>query len=225
MSIPSPRRNKRKADTAKQVFQRLVEAILTGELESGIALREASLARQWNVSRTPLREAVRRAAEGGLLVLRPNQPPLIRSLDADDARALYDLREVLEVHALKLAWPALTRQQDAPLYDMARRVDLNQRGWQQRCLKFDLALHHWWTDHCGNPWLRSDLHRHYQFLRIFQRWIARDPHALVKSYEEHLVILQAVREGHRAAACHSLRTHIRESARSVRDAMRTQEGE
>ena len=89
MSIPSPRRNKRKADTAKQVFQRLVEAILTGELESGIALREASLAREWNVSRTPLREAVRRAAEGGLLVLRPNQPPLIRSLDARSPTGIF----------------------------------------------------------------------------------------------------------------------------------------
>ena len=75
MSIPPQRRTKRTADTAEQVFQRLVEAILTGELEGGAVVPEAKLARQWHVSRTPLREAVRRVAEAGLLILRPTKPP------------------------------------------------------------------------------------------------------------------------------------------------------
>ena len=54
-----------------------------------------------------MREAVRRAAEGGLLVLRPNQAPVVRPLNIEDVWALYDLREVLEVHALDLAWTVL----------------------------------------------------------------------------------------------------------------------
>jgi len=206
---------KRSADTAEHVFQRLVEAILDGQFEGGSPLREAALAQQWNVSRTPLREAVRRAAEGGLLILRPNQAPLVRSLSIADVRALYDLREVLEVHALDMAWARLVGGPAREMLALARRVAPGTNGWQRRCLDFDLTLHHWWTDQCGNPWLKADLDRHYQFLRIFQRWVARDPVALADSHREHLLIVEAACAGDRARTRRALRTHIRQSARLV----------
>lgn len=219
MSSPHNPTQKRLADTAAKVFRRLVEAILDGQFESGSPLREAAIARQWNVSRTPMREAVRRAAEGGLLVLRPNQAPLVRALSLDDAQALYDLREVLEVHALGLAWPLLVGPPVEEILAMARRAAPGQSRWQASCLRFDLALHRWWTDRCGNPWLTADLERHYQYLRIFQRWVGRDPAALAKAYGEHLRIVEAICAGDQARARLALSTHIRESARQVEAAL------
>lgn len=220
MSSPSAPTLRRTADTAPHVFQRLVEAILKGEFSGGQPLREAALARAWKVSRTPLREAVRRAAETGLLILRPNQAPLVRSLSLDDVRSLYDLREVLELHALQRAWPHLVGRQGARIAAQARGVALRRPQWEARCLQFDLDLHHWWTDLCGNPWLKADLGRHFQFLRIFQLWVGRDPAALVESYREHLVILKAVRGHDLKAAGEALRGHIRNSCRLVERAMK-----
>ena len=93
---------------------------------------------------------------------------------------------------------------------------------RQRCLKFDLRYTTGGPITVAIPGC-ADLHRHYQFLRIFQRWIARDPDALVRSYEEHLLIFQAVCDADRAQACDALRTHIRESARLVQEMMKRQE--
>jgi DNA-binding GntR family transcriptional regulator len=220
MSSPSPNKLKRSANTAEQAFQRLVEAIFQGQLITGQPLREAALARTWKVGRTPLREAVRRAAENGLVVLRPNQAPLIRPISIEEVRSFYDLRELLELYALRSAWASLPGPRVATMAALADRVAPDRPGWQKRSLKYDLLLHHWWAKHCGNPWLQTDLMRHYQFLRIFQRWMGRDPGALLKGYYEHLDILKAIKDRNLPGAVAALRNHIRQSAQLVIAALR-----
>jgi GntR family transcriptional regulator, rspAB operon transcriptional repressor len=219
MSTPSSHKLKRSADVAEQVFQRLIESILQGELRSGQTLREAAVARAWNVSRTPLREAVRRASELGLLLLRPNQAPLVRSFSVKDVHGLYALREVLELYALRVAWPALLGDECEKMLALARKTPPPRPGWKAHCLDFDLKLHQWWTKHCKNPWLKNDLDRHYQFLRIFQRWMGRNPSALAQAYHEHLAILDAIEKRDRKAALAAVRNHIRQSKRLVEDAV------
>lgn len=219
MSSP-PRPLKRAGQTADQIFHRLIEAILSGEFPGGSVVREARLARDWRISRTPLREAMRRAAEAGFIVLRPNQAPLTRQLTADDIRDLYDLREVLELHALELAWPHFTVAQIRALKARhGRAVPGEARNWPRRCLEYDLALHGLWRRHCGNSWLQADLESHYRFLRIFQSWIGRDHRALAQSYQEHLAILDALERRDLPAALAALRQHIRQSASLVEAAL------
>ena len=227
LHVPSVRRKlKRSGQTADQIFDRLIESILCGEFPSGSVVREAPLARDWKVSRTPLREAMRRAAESGFIVLRPNQAPIIRPLTAQDLRDLYDLREVLELHALSLAWTHIRKEQIKSLRAQATQaLPSHAPDWAARCLKLDLALHGLWTQCCGNSWLVADLERHYQFLRIFQSWIGRDPQALTKSYDEHLAILDALEREDKAEALACLRRHIQDSAHLVEEAMSRDENQ
>jgi DNA-binding GntR family transcriptional regulator len=209
-------RLKRPGTTAEVVFERLVEGILSGAFPHGAPLREAQLARDWKVSRTPMREAVRRAAEAGFVVLRPNQAPIVRPLTADDIRDLYGLRELLERRALELAWPRFDAAQIQVLEDLAAAARPGQsRHWPQRCLAFDLALHAAWMKRCGNLWLTADLEWLYQFLRIIQSWIGRDHQALANAYAEHLAVLNAIKRREKAAALDRLRRHIRNSAVAV----------
>jgi len=220
MSSDPPARRKRTATTADDVFARLVEGILLGTFASGSPLREARLARQWRVSRTPLREAVRRAAEAGFVVLRTNQAPLVRRLSATDVAALYDLRELLEVRALELAWPQLTPPRVRGLQQLAEAATPGAgRQWRKRCLAFDLALHLSWLKRCGNDWLAADLARQFQFLRIFQSWMGRDDQALRRAYAEHGTVLAAIARRDLAAARQALRLHIRASAAAVQRAL------
>jgi DNA-binding GntR family transcriptional regulator len=223
--MPNARRKlKRSGQTADQIFDRLIEAILTGGFPSGSVVRETPLARDWNVSRTPLREAMRRAAESGFIVLRPNRAPIIRPLSLEDVRNLYDLREVLELHALDLAWPHLREKQIKSLRALATQAQPRHApSWPARCVKFDLALHDLWTQRCGNSWLVADLERHCQFLRIFQSWIGRDPEALATSYEEHFAILDALEQRDKTEALARLQEHIRASAHLVEEALSKQE--
>ena len=71
----------------------------------------------------------------------------------------------------------------------------------------------------SNFWLIRDLEHHYRFLRVLQRWVARDPEALAMSYQEHVGILQAIEARDKARALALLGDHIAASAKSVERAL------
>ncbi len=214
MTSPKPAslspRTKRPGDTADRIYHRLVESILAGRFSAGQALREAALARDWGVSRTPLREAVRRAAETGLVILRPNNAPLVCSLSRHDVASLYVLRENLELLALNLAWNSLFEQQAQTLQGLASRaLPGSHRDWPALCLQFDRELHSWWTEACANPWLESALRRLARFLAVLQAWIGQDQDLLTEAYHEHLAIFDAIVARDPAQARLHLSRHIR----------------
>lgn len=211
---------KRDASMAGNVFARLVEALVTGELPAGGPLREAQVAKQWGVSRTPMREAVRRAAEAGLLILRKNRAPLIRAFTPHDVDSLYQIREMLEVLAMKQAWKRLPEKEIAALQAMAKSVGgASAKHWIARCLAFDEALHKIWFDHCQNPWLTQFLQSSRVFIRIFQHMMARDPALVRKSYDQHLAILETLGTADLQLGTRLLREHIRASALKVKQHM------
>jgi DNA-binding GntR family transcriptional regulator len=84
------------------------DAILAGVLDPGARLRQEELAEVFGTSRIPVREALRALEYEGLVRSEPHRGFTVTSLDADDVDEVYDLRIVLESHALKLAIPLLT---------------------------------------------------------------------------------------------------------------------
>jgi len=211
---------KRPGTTAKRVFERLIQAILKGDFVGGEPIREARLAREWNVSRTPLREAVRRAAEAGFVVLRPNQAPVVRELSGADIDAMYDLRALLETHALKLAWNKIDDKLVKRLDDWAASATPDEAdNWRQQCLQFDRAFHRIWTQRSGNTWLEADLQRQHKFWSVFQSWVGQNEAALRKAYAEHVNILEAIHDRDKTRAVRELRKHIQTSAAAVKKAL------
>src|SRR5690606_1353037 len=85
------------------VYQYLRDEILTGRLAAGQRILEKELAHSLNVSRTPIREAVRQLAQEGLLVVKPNRGVYVRTLTLSEAIATYAVRESLESMAPRLA--------------------------------------------------------------------------------------------------------------------------
>lgn len=83
--------------------QRLRSAILLAELAPGDEIREARLAREWGVSPTPLREALRALAAEGLVVQQPQKVSRVAELSRDETIEIYALRLVLEPLALRVA--------------------------------------------------------------------------------------------------------------------------
>jgi DNA-binding GntR family transcriptional regulator len=211
---------KRDASMAENVFARLVEALVTGDLPAGGPLREAQVAKQWGVSRTPMREAVSRAAEAGLVILRKNRAPLIRAFTPHDVDCLYQIREMMEVLALKQAWHRMPEKEIAALRKMAGSVGrASSKHWIARCLALDEALHKIWFDQCQNPWLTQFLQSSRVFIRIFQHIMARDPALVRKSYDQHLAILETLGTTDLQLGTRLLREHIRASALKVKQHM------
>jgi DNA-binding GntR family transcriptional regulator len=81
-------------------FNRLSAEILSGRTDPGERLVEEQLTRQLGISRAPLREALRQLAEQGLVEHIPRRGVRVATLSSDDVRELYEVRDVLERHAV-----------------------------------------------------------------------------------------------------------------------------
>lgn len=90
------------------VLDAVREAILSGVLPPGARLRQEELAEMFGTSRIPVREALRALEYEGLVTSEPHRGFTVTSLDADDVEEVYDLRILLEGHAVRLAVPLIT---------------------------------------------------------------------------------------------------------------------
>lgn len=110
--------------TAVDAYEVLQRAILTGQLKPGTILSQVTLARALNVSRTPVREAMRMLQEGGLLTGEPNHRSRVVGFDPSDIEALYTKRIVLE----SLSVAITTRRMTPNLLAQLRSVILELDG-------------------------------------------------------------------------------------------------
>jgi DNA-binding GntR family transcriptional regulator len=88
--------------TAVEVYETLQSSILSGRLKPGEIISQVAVAKALDVSRTPVREAMRMLQEGGLLVCEPNYRSRVVGFDPEDIEALYLKRVVLESLAVTL---------------------------------------------------------------------------------------------------------------------------
>ena len=105
----------RTGDNVVQVHEQLRTAILSGDVRPGAKTSQAELARDLDVGRTPLREAIRMLQTEGLIFTEPNRRVVIASLSIEDAEELYMLRIGVEVAAARVTLPQLTEADFAEL--------------------------------------------------------------------------------------------------------------
>ena len=99
----------------------LEEAIVAGEIAPGTVLRQEQLSEQYKVSRTPVREALRRLAALGLVQFVPNRGVRVRTLSREELREAFLVRAELESLATELAVPKITDEGLAALDEAERR--------------------------------------------------------------------------------------------------------
>jgi DNA-binding GntR family transcriptional regulator len=90
------------------VYDWLRERILVGELPPGSEIRQELLARQFGTSRVPIREALSRLQAEGLITLRPRRGFAVTSLSEDEIVEVFELRMVVEEHAMRIATKSRT---------------------------------------------------------------------------------------------------------------------
>jgi DNA-binding GntR family transcriptional regulator len=115
----------RKAD---DIALALEEAIVSGEIPPGSVLRQEHLSEQFEVSRTPVREALRRLAALGLVTFEPNRGVRVRMLSRDEIREAFMARAELEGLATELATPRMTDADLAALEQAERRFTVATRA-------------------------------------------------------------------------------------------------
>jgi DNA-binding GntR family transcriptional regulator len=130
---------------ADDIALALEEAIMTGEIRPGSVLRQEHLSEQFEVSRTPVREALRRLAALGLVTFEPNRGVRVRTLARDELREAFLVRAELESLATAIATPKMTEADLAALVEAERRfhvatdalVEMSHAGRQDISLARD----------------------------------------------------------------------------------------
>jgi DNA-binding GntR family transcriptional regulator len=119
-AVPAFRADRLRKSTFRQhIAERLRSAILSGEIAPGTPLVETALAAQFDVSRGPLREALRELIEEGLLVTVPYTGTHVIALTVDDIREIYSMRITLERFAFEQTW---SRRDEGFAHELQRRL-------------------------------------------------------------------------------------------------------
>lgn len=116
---------------AEQLFHKLTEAILLGEIPLGSKISEPSLAHRYGVSRGPLREALHRLQERHLITRTANQGARVIEATAEKLNSLFGVREMLEGLAAREAALAMTAEEIAGLRDVIRHHEAGLLGLEK----------------------------------------------------------------------------------------------
>ena len=199
--------------TADDAYRALHERILTGTLKPGMKLREAEIAESLGLSRTPVREALRRLESDGLIAHEAHKGAVVRQLDYQAISELYQIREVLEGTAAGLAARQISEVELGALEDMldvqhAARHDAAEASRLNRIFHRTLC-------HCAhNRYLIEML----DGLDLSMMLLGRSTLGLDErkdaAIEEHRAILAAIAERDAAAAEEAARAHIRAAHRA-----------
>jgi DNA-binding GntR family transcriptional regulator len=205
-----------------QVCNALRSSIIEGRLPPSTLLREERLAAELQVSRTPLREAIRQLAEEGFVEQAPRRGARVASLTPDMVREVYEVREALEGMAARLA---------AQRIDDSRVARLKERleNLRPRIAAGDFSdtgdlVHEEIFAACGNSRLRRLMAVYRGKVAWIQRTAFRMSERLDLAYQEHESIVRALecRDSEWAEA--AVRRHIRNTLAELMDLLRPSSG-
>jgi DNA-binding GntR family transcriptional regulator len=186
------------------------EAIIEGRWGPGGRLVESHLARQFGVSRAPLREALRLLVAEGLVVWSPHRGPMVRETSDCELAELFAVRGNLEAFAAELAARHAAPDQIARMRELLREMDQHRRArdlgrWYATGLEFHNAL----IAAAHNRVLSQIYDQLKSQFRRYQAAIARLPALPRDSVAEHRAILSAIEQHDPATARRMAEAHIR----------------
>jgi len=139
------------------IFDRLRDAIVSGRYHPGERLNESKVAREFGVSRIPVREAMMQLQESGLVLNHQRRGMFVTQLSEEDVQRINSLRVVLEAEALKLCRLKITQREAARLTEIVARMDAWTEHTEMDAAKLDLEFHRTMWDVAGNPYLSKTL--------------------------------------------------------------------
>jgi DNA-binding GntR family transcriptional regulator len=195
------------------VLTSMREAILTAALPPGTRLRQEKLAELFGTSRIPVREALRALEYEGLVTSLPRRGFTVTELDADDIEEVYDLRILLESHAVRLAVPLITDEDLQILEGLYERMLAAVTGDEQLAAREQFYSRLFSIT--GRPRLVAQISRLRQEIARSLRWPT-----LQHAPEHHERFLEAIRAGDAEGAAAQLASHYRRVAILIRRYLR-----
>ncbi len=191
------------------VTENLRDRIVAGEFELGSQLSEARIAKDLNVSRTPVREAINRLEMEGLLVVEPQRGSFVFNLEPPELAKLCDARVCLETTALAQA----IKERPEDLYTAlkactGRMAAAREAGNDAEYLAQDTVFHQNLFDYAENRFLNDAYQTIALKMAALRNRLGGHPDHMAKSFREHIELVEAVQNRDTALALDILRSHI-----------------
>ncbi|WP_203334658.1 GntR family transcriptional regulator [Planococcus beigongshangi] len=189
-----------------RVYEYLLEAILSNELLPGTPIIESEVSIKMNVSRTPVREALKELVANGLVSQYHSRGTFVSQITPYDVEEIFSLRIMLEIFALQSAGDKITEEELKEVETLF--LALNSDSSKEEYHKADTSLHQLIMDKAGNRRLKQFLNTLGYQIERFRRVAAIEPTRLSKSKKEHLDIINSLKEQDLKACEDSLRSHL-----------------
>jgi DNA-binding GntR family transcriptional regulator len=201
-----------------QVERALKDEIMSGALAPGQKLDVDELARRWAVSTTPIRDAVRRLDVAGFVTVVPRRGVYVAAPNLAGFKEVFDLRIALECLAIRSAAPNLPAEElDQVIAQCQAALATRQAtGDQAALIRSDQLVHDLFLRHCGNAKLVEIMDGLSDLIKWARTIITQDPSTYDTAGEEHLQVLQALKDGRIEAAEAAMRTHLENSFERTR---------
>ena len=192
------------------VYLELKHKILTGEIASQTRLMEIDLSEKMNVSRTPIREAIKRLADDGLVKVEPRRGAYVANISIKDMLDVFEVREDMEGFVAKLASERITDEQKKELATIAAEYEAAiKRPDKESIIELDEKFHNYIVACCNNETL-AELINYVQELSLRFRYLYYDDFSVYASTaDQHNSIMQAINEGRGEDARREADAHVK----------------
>jgi DNA-binding GntR family transcriptional regulator len=215
-SISSPRTAITASDRVLQEIQR---AIVDGDIAPGSKISEPELARRFDLSRAPLREALARLERCHLIERLPNIGARVVTLSIAGLSSLYQIREELEGLACRLAAEHMS---DSEISELQQLLDLHlttqrvREGESYYQEAGDVDFHYRVIQGSNNPYLINILcDELYYLVRMYRVQLGMNGPRVSRAFDEHKAILTAIANRDGELADLLMRRHIAASRRNI----------
>lgn len=199
-----------------QAYDYIRENILNNSFAPGTPLKEVELSKELNLSRSPIREALRELEMNGLVTCYPSYGTFVSVITPYDVEEVSELRSLCELWALEKGFDRLN----------TKKLDDLEEGfiacsspfvWEQYH-ETDRAFHKLIVDSSNSKRLSTFVDSLNDQIERVRRYSAKEPDRAKNSIHEHLKIIQCIREKNLPAAKEALRVHLEHVSASAIEA-------
>lgn len=197
------------APISTSLLAKLQKDILTGRFRPGQKLTEQDLCREYGVSRTPIREALRQLQTDGLVENILNRGCFVIGLSEQDYMDMFDLRKAYEIQAVRWAIDRITEEEMDTLEETFEFMEFyTMRGDLDKMLVINAGFHQVIYEASHNRMLQKTLMSYQTFLKYRGLNSVYEPNYLTTVLEEHRQIFKAFKDKDVRAGAEAMERHI-----------------
>lgn len=195
--------------SSDKVYNRLLADIFSGKIAAGEKLGEDAISTKMKVSRTPVREAMQRLTQEGLIERIPRCGCFVKAQDRNQLVEVFECRQILECQALDSGFERISERHRREMKKLIRKIDIKEAvSMLEISLQMDDLLHGMIVDICPNKLMKELILKLQQQSNPLRVYRSLNIEEIANITQERICLLKAISAGEKKKALKLLAQHI-----------------